>query len=298
MGTGRGVISITVSYSCTTLVQLYGYSCIMCLVGISWIVCACTCFKVLEENRRTSGSLRSDQTTESFLHRQAPGTRHDLNNPEGPLIPLCVHHLKAYQTSAVSKHETRNFSAINSSPSCELIHPSIPMKLGLAPVGPHLWDAIADDLVSLIADHLEPHNPGSEYAQLEHPLKGLKGHYAADSVGAAHWVQLSRTIWTGSASRWRHVLTLNHRAHVETAACCRVLEARDEATYDWPLQVRSRQTGKCCHRSDCMARALTIALARTLTTDRLGESRLHQVLRLRGSSDDEPSTDRHPLCPA
>jgi len=129
----------------------------------------------------------------------------------------------------------------------------------VTPVGPLLWETIADELVALIADYLEPSTHGNEWSsRLERPLKGLKGHYAVDSIGAAHWVQLSRALWSSSTT-WRRRLTLNHRAHVETMACCRVLEARDEATYDWPLQV-------------LRLRASSIQLSRT--------------------------TERHPLCPA
>lgn len=56
-------------------------------------------------------------------------------------------------------------------------------------------------------------------------------HYAESSVGAAHWVQLSKAL--NRRSQWLEELQKNRRHHQETAACCRVLECKgDEAEYD------------------------------------------------------------------
>ena len=68
-----------------------------------------------------------------------------------------------------------------------------------------LWETMAEELVSLIACYLSPIVPGSPSLSPSpgyHPaawqsppplaLPAAKTHWAESSVGAAHWVQLSR----------------------------------------------------------------------------------------------------------
>lgn len=118
-------------------------------------------------------------------------------------------------------------------------NPSEETEEGLAP----LWDLIADDLVGLIAHCLTPARP---------LVSGDKHVYAETSIGAAHWMQLSASV--RARAPWHATLQENRRSHHETAACCRVIESRDEAVYDWPLQVlrlrcTSAQSGAKGHHS-------------------------------------------------
>ena len=70
-----------------------------------------------------------------------------------------------------------------------------------------LWETMAEELVSLIACYLSPIAPGSPSLSSSpgyHPaawlacpplsLPAAKTHWAESSVGAAHWVQLSRAL--------------------------------------------------------------------------------------------------------
>jgi len=102
----------------------------------------------------------------------------------------------------------------------------------------NLWDAMAEELVELIAVHLIPESPF-----LSRPLTPPpKGTFAHSSVGAAHWVQLCRALVNSAA--FRESLARNRRHHFETAACCRVLESRDPDEYDWPLMVLKLRASK------------------------------------------------------
>lgn len=103
---------------------------------------------------------------------------------------------------------------------------------------PSLWDAMAEELVELIAVHLIPESP-----YLSRPLTPPpKRTFADSSVGAAHWVQLCRALVNSAA--FRDSLARNRRHHFETAACCRVLESRDPDAYDWPLMVLKLRASK------------------------------------------------------
>ena len=101
-----------------------------------------------------------------------------------------------------------------------------------------LWDLMAEDLVGLIVHCLTPATP-----YLSRPLvSGDRYMYAESSVGAAHFMQLSASV--RARAPWHATLQENRRSHHEAAACCRVIESRDEDVYDWPLQVlRLRLSG-------------------------------------------------------
>ena len=92
------------------------------------------------------------------------------------------------------------------------------------------WDSLAEELIGLIAGFLNPTPWPSE------PLiDSGKYQFAESSVGAAHWVQLSSSV--SAMAPWHSTLKNNRRSHMETVACCRVIESKDEGLYDWPLQV-------------------------------------------------------------
>ena len=99
-----------------------------------------------------------------------------------------------------------------------------------------LWDGMAEELVALIADHLAPSCLAIQSEDTLHNTTGLKRKYALESIGAAHWVQLSSAMLL-KVTPWLNSLSSNRRSHHETAACCRVLELRDTMAYDWPLMV-------------------------------------------------------------
>mmetsp|Transcript_11662 Transcript_11662/g.23768 ORF Transcript_11662/g.23768 Transcript_11662/m.23768 type:complete len:202 (+) Transcript_11662:15-620(+) len=106
-----------------------------------------------------------------------------------------------------------------------------------------LWDTMADELVSLIACYLSPTAAGSP--SLSTPPLGLpeaKTHWVESSIGAAHWVQLSRALMQSTPS-WCSELSSSRRSHLETAACCRVIDSHNEENYDWSLQVLRLRDG-------------------------------------------------------
>lgn len=96
------------------------------------------------------------------------------------------------------------------------------------------WDTMADELVELVASYLVPGTLESPWLSL--PLGKVSDYYAEESVGAAHWLQLSKAL-ARRAQRWQISLRHARRCRDETRACCRVLECRNEAAYDWPLEV-------------------------------------------------------------
>ena len=114
-----------------------------------------------------------------------------------------------------------------------------------------LWETMAEELVSLIAQCLSPIAPGSPWLSQAasgslgcrlSQLPAAKTHWAKSSIGAAHWVQLSRAL--GSAvPTWCAELSSSRRSHFETAACCRVIDSQNTEAYDWPLQVLRLREG-------------------------------------------------------
>ena len=95
-------------------------------------------------------------------------------------------------------------------------------------IRPSLVD-IAEELVAYIADCLTPDvNNDVQLAS--------KTLYADVSVGAAHWVQLSKSL-AGTVPWWPQRLITYRRQHRETVECCRVIESREEQRDDWPLEV-------------------------------------------------------------
>ena len=118
-----------------------------------------------------------------------------------------------------------------------------------------LWETMAEELVSLIACYLSPIAPGSPSLSSSpgyHPaawlacpplsLPAAKTHWAESSIGAAHWVQLSRAL-RAAVPTWCAELSTSRRSHLETAACCRVIDSQNEEAYDWPLQVLRLREG-------------------------------------------------------
>lgn len=103
---------------------------------------------------------------------------------------------------------------------------------------PNLWEAMAEELVELIAAHLVPETPYISRPLMPPP----KRTFADSSVGAAHWVQLCRALVNSAA--FRDSLARNRRHHFETAACCRVLENHNLDEYDWPLMVLKLRASK------------------------------------------------------
>ena len=95
----------------------------------------------------------------------------------------------------------------------------------------HKWDVMADELVELIAEHLVPGTLESPW--LSRPLSEVSSYYSESSVGAAHWLQLSKAL-ARRAQRcgWEVRLRKAKRSRDETAACCRVLECHHNAGYD------------------------------------------------------------------
>ena len=126
-----------------------------------------------------------------------------------------------------------------------------------------LWETMAEELVSLIACYLSPIVPGSpslspspgyQPAAWQSPpllaLPAAKTHWAESSVGAAHWVQLSRAL-RAAVPTWCAELSSSRRNHFETAACCRVIDSQDESSYDWPLQVLRLREGPGAQAEGC-----------------------------------------------
>ena len=126
-----------------------------------------------------------------------------------------------------------------------------------------LWETMAEELVSLIACYLSPivsgspslsPSPGYHPAAWQSPpplaLPAAKTHWAESSVGAAHWVQLSRAL-RAAVPTWCAELSSSRRNHFETAACCRVIDSQDESSYDWPLQVLRLREGPGAQAEGC-----------------------------------------------
>ena len=99
-----------------------------------------------------------------------------------------------------------------------------------------LWDLMADELVGLIAEHLEPHasvpRPLPSPNAVPHPSPR---EFASSSRGAAHWVSLSKFL--KQSAPFKTALSRNRRSYRETLACERVLASHNEEVYDWPLEV-------------------------------------------------------------
>ena len=105
-----------------------------------------------------------------------------------------------------------------------------------------LWDAMAEELVELIANHLDP-GCKTESPWLSVPLSNVPTYYADSSVGAAHWNQLSKAL--SRRGQWVDTLRKNRRDHDETTACCRLLNAFDEQEYD----CASHRSGRIARRA-------------------------------------------------
>jgi len=101
-----------------------------------------------------------------------------------------------------------------------------------------LWDAMADELVDLISQHLDPVTLAPS-PWLSRPLSQILSQVRENSVGAAHWVMLNKALTR--RGEWLDALRRNRRSHRETAACCRILEAKANGLAaeqdDWPLAV-------------------------------------------------------------
>ena len=104
--------------------------------------------------------------------------------------------------------------------------------------------------VELIAEHLIP--VASESPWLSRPLSQAHNYYAESSIGAAHWVQLSKALTR--RGQWLEALERNRRSHRETGACCRLLAAHDEAVYDCEcaLAALMRRCRHCSELSFCV----------------------------------------------
>ena len=115
-----------------------------------------------------------------------------------------------------------------------------PAAHGQRPVSAQaLWDLMAEELVGLIAEHLEPHaktesvpRPLPSPTAVPHPSPR---EFANSSRGAAHWVSLSKFL--KQSAPFKTALSRNRRSYRETLACERVLASHNEDVYDWPLEV-------------------------------------------------------------
>ena len=122
-----------------------------------------------------------------------------------------------------------------------------------------LWDTMADDLVELIAEHLKVSTLQRPW--VSRPLSQVPAHYVESSVGAAHFVQLSKAL--GRRSQWLEQLQRNQRSYRETLSCCRVIDSQNE-DYDWPLAaLRLRASGMA---NDKKASTLSHALPLSRST--------------------------------
>ena len=94
------------------------------------------------------------------------------------------------------------------------------------------WETMADEIQGLVKEMLTP--------RTYHPMNNsvtVRSHYIQSSIAAAHWLQLCKTFLL-EAHPWRQRLSHHRRCHLETAACCRVLEIRTTSgRHDWPLEV-------------------------------------------------------------
>ena len=72
-----------------------------------------------------------------------------------------------------------------------------------------LWDAMAAELVELIALYLSPMAAADVWLSQPLALPAAKTHWAESSVGAAHWVQLSQALTKQAPWPTQHVPTNN-----------------------------------------------------------------------------------------
>ena len=112
------------------------------------------------------------------------------------------------------------------------------MEIATTAITPPSLVDIAEDLVACIAEWLTPNvNTGDVQ---------LANKYADASLGAAHWVQLSKSLASAMpVAAWSQKLIAYRRNHRETKECCRVLEALHEERDDWPLQVLRLRGARC-----------------------------------------------------
>jgi hypothetical protein len=81
-----------------------------------------------------------------------------------------------------------------------------------------IWDQMADELVECIAAYLVPGSLESPW--LSRPLSDVSSYYAQSSIGAAHWMQLSKALFRrGQRNKWELSLQRNRRCRIETTAC-------------------------------------------------------------------------------
>ena len=165
-----------------------------------------------------------------------------------------------------------------------------------------LWDTMAEDLVSLIACYLSPIEAGSPWLSLG--LPAAKTHWAAKSIGAAHWVQLSRAL-SDAVPTWCAELSCSRRSHLETAACCRVIDSR-RGDDDWSLQVLRLREGpgakeegsRLSHATPISRQSLRLAywaVAKDVHPDRLQLSMVpNALLGLSGEEGRGGRAGRHP----
>jgi hypothetical protein len=94
-----------------------------------------------------------------------------------------------------------------------------------------IWDQMADELVECIAAYLVPGSLESPW--LSRPLSDVSSYYAQSSIGAAHWMQLSKALFRrGQRNKWELSLQRNRRCRIETTACCRIFECQRAGQYD------------------------------------------------------------------
>ncbi|KAL1510406.1 hypothetical protein AB1Y20_006714 [Prymnesium parvum] len=106
-----------------------------------------------------------------------------------------------------------------------------------------LLDYLADDLLDCLLERLAPLSNDQLHHLCDYPSREAKFRYAENSQGAAHLVQLCKTL-ASRTEHWRPKLLGCRRSHHEILECCRVLEAFNEDREDWPLEVlRLRGSG-------------------------------------------------------
>ena len=118
-----------------------------------------------------------------------------------------------------------------------------------------LWEDMADELVELIACYLTPCPTESPW--LSRPLATVKNVFAEESVGAAHWLKLSKALhaYAPFRSKMQHY----RRRHRETKSCSRVLESYDESQFDWPLMALRLRSAKADDGSSELSHSTPIA---------------------------------------
>lgn len=156
---------------------------------------------------------------------------------------------------------------------------------------PDRLDGVPLEVLDLIADYLSPGTdawrPLTPHGFAEmcsecktSPLieftEAMLSDVKEQSRGAAHWLQLSHAhAALAISSSWLQTLQCNRRSHVETAACCRVLEAKERDVYDWTLEVlrlRGEGAGSLSHIAPISKHVLRLAYvrcAREVHPDRL-----------------------------